>query len=313
MKAVVISSPQAGPVCGDFSEPVPGQGEQVFELVGAGLHQIVRSIASGSHYGSGDVYPFVPGVDAVARGVDGGLVYTGFITEPWGTMAERMSARVGIRVPDGADPLAVAAGMNPGMSSWLPLTARADRGPLGTVLIFGATGASGRIAVQSALSLGADRVVAVGRNAAVLEELAGPSVVTVRLGEEDTATRLAAALDPAPSLVLDYLWGPVAELAFGALARRGLDEDSADITYTQIGGLAGPTAAVPASLLRSRRIRIVGSGAGSASTADLLKQLPGLLARIADGRIQVAYKSFSLADAAAAWAHRGPERAVLVP
>lgn len=162
MKAVVINSPQAGPVCGDFAGPAPAQGEQVFELVGAGLHQIVRSIASVSHDGSGDVDPFVPGVDAVARGVDGGLVYTGFITEPWGTMAERMSARLGIPVPDGADPH-------------------------------------------------------------------------------------------------------------------------------------------------------VGSGAGAATAADLLKQLPGLLARFADGRIQIPYRAFTLADAAAAWAHRGLERAVLVP
>jgi NADPH:quinone reductase-like Zn-dependent oxidoreductase len=312
MRAVVITAPEAGPVCADFPEPEPKPGEQVFSLVGAGLHQVVRSLAAGRHYGSTDAYPLVPGVDAVARAADGGLVYTGFIAAPWGTMAERMAARFGLPVPEDADPLAVAAGMNPGMSGWLPLRARAAEVPLGTVLVIGATGMAGRIAVQSALTLGADRVVAVGRDASALAELASDAVTTVRLGE-GAEERLASVLSPAPSIVLDYLWGPVAEVAFAALQRRGLDDDTADITYTQIGGLAGPTAALPGSLLRSRRIRVVGSGAGSATTEQILAQLPSFMAMIADGRVRVPYRAFALEDAAAAWAYQGPGRAVLVP
>ena len=312
MKAVVIEALQGGPVFGEFAEPQPAQNEQVFSLVGAGLHQVVRSLAGGQHYGSTGVYPLVPGVDAVARAADGTLVYTGFVADPWGTMAERMAARMGIPLPQDADPLAIAAGINPGMSGWLPLSARASETPLGTVLVLGATGASGRIAVQSALALGAERVVAVGRNASVLEEIAGPAVTTVQLGE-DAGEKLAAALEPAPSIVLDYLWGPVAELAFAALGRRGLEDDTADITYTQIGGLAGLTAAVPATLLRSRKIRIVGSGAGSVPVQRMLAEIPGFMAMIADGRVEVPYRAFSLADAEAAWAYTGPERAVLVP
>lgn len=311
MRAVVIESPQAAPVCGEFAEPEPTPDERVFSLVGAGVHQIVRSLAAGRHYGSTGGYPLVPGVDAVARDDAGRLVYTGLIRSPWGTMAERMAARFGIPVPDGADPLAVAAGMNPGMSSWLPLRARAGETDLGTVLVLGATGMSGRIAVALALELGADRVVAVGRNAELLAELDDPRVATVALGD-GAERRLAAALEPSPSIVLDYLWGPVAELTFAALARTGLGQDDADITYTQIGGMAGAGAELPASLLRSRRIRVVGSGAGSVSTRVMLGELPGLLALIADGRVGVPYRPFALTDCASAWAHRGPERPVIV-
>lgn len=310
MRAVVIHDPQAEPVCADFPEPAAN--EQMFSLVGAGLHEVVRSLAAGRHYGSTAAYPLVPGVDAVARDAAGRLVYTGFITPPWGTMAERMAARLGIPLPEGVDPLAVAAGTNPAMSSWLNLRARAAEAPLGTVLVLGATGQSGRIAVASALALGAERVVAVGRDESALAELASDTVTTVRLGE-GAQERLAAALTPAPSLVLDYLWGPVAELTFAALERRGLDEDDADITYLQIGGMAGPTAALPAALLRSRRIRIAGSGAGSMSTQQILAELPSLWQLMAEGKIQVPYQAFPLAEASAAWAYRGPGRPVLVP
>jgi hypothetical protein len=142
--------------------------------------------------------------------------------------------------------------------------------------------------------------------------LASEVVATVSLGE-GAEERLAAVLSPAPSIVLDYLWGPVAEVAFAALQRRGLADDTADITYTQIGGVAGPTAALPASLLRSRRIRVVGSGAGSASTQQIVAQIPSFLELIADGSVRVPYREFRLEDAAAAWAYQGPGRAVLVP
>ncbi|MGV1003438.1 MAG: hypothetical protein ACOYEV_01475 [Candidatus Nanopelagicales bacterium] len=105
----------------------------------------------------------------------------------------------------------------------------------------------------------------------------------------------------------------MAEAVFTALDRRSLREDRADIVYTQIGSLAGPTAAVPSSLLRGRRIRIVGSGAGSISTAALLAELPGLMELIANGRIAVPYASYPLEKVGAAWRHAGPERAVIVP
>jgi len=115
--------------------------------------------------------------------------------------------------------------------------------------------------------------------------------------------------------VLDFVWGAPAEAAFAALARRGLSEDDADISYVQIGALAGPEAAVPAALLRSRRIRITGSGAGSASVETVMAELPGYLQMIAEGRVEVPVRVFPLSavtDAWAASASRG-ERVVVVP
>ncbi|MFT4135203.1 zinc-binding dehydrogenase [Microbacterium sp.] len=313
MRAAVLTAPDTVPVCTEFPEPEALPGQETLSLVAAGLHRVVRSIATGHHYGSTGRYPLVPGVDAVARRSDGVLVYTGFARPPWGTMAERLATPLGIPLPAGADPLAVAAGMNPGMSGFLPLTRHLQqRGALGTVLVLGATGMAGRAAVQLARALGATRVIAAGRDPGALDALRDRGAEAVSLAGSPEPLTEAVRAD-APSLVLDYVWGPVAEAAFAALGRRGLDEDDADISYVQIGSLAGQDAAMPASLLRSRRITISGSGSGSASTEQLLARLPQLIAFIADGTVDIPYTAYPLERIADAWAHSGHTRAVVVP
>ena len=93
-------------------------------------------------------------------------------------------------LPEGADPVAVAAGMNPGMASWMPLTGYLEgHASLGAVLILGATGMAGGLAVQNALAAGASRVIAVGRNPEKLARVAGPSVVTVALAGSESPMR----------------------------------------------------------------------------------------------------------------------------
>lgn len=140
MHAAVIPAPGTGPAAGDFPEPSPAPGLEPLTLVAAGIHQVVRSLAAGTHYGSEGVYPLVPGIDAVARTEEGRLVYTAGARAPWGTFAERLAMPMTIDLPPDADPLAIAAGVNPGMSGWMPLVAHRDRpGGLGTVVVVGAT------------------------------------------------------------------------------------------------------------------------------------------------------------------------------
>jgi NADPH:quinone reductase-like Zn-dependent oxidoreductase len=257
----------------------------------------------------------------VARTRDGQLIYTGYVEAPYGTLAERMAvpARMRSPLPANADPVRVAGGLNPGLSSWMPLHARAAQvAALGTVLVLGVAGMAGLLAVQNALALGTERVVGAGRDPMRLEQAAAYGATTVTLtGDRDgDAAAIASALgDTAPSLVLDYLWGMPAEATFGALGRHGLDADTADIAYVQIGAMAGPNAAVPAALLRSRRIRISGTGAGSASVQDITAQLPGYMQLIADRRVDVPTVVYPLSRVAEAWiaaADRGP-RVVAVP
>lgn len=316
MRAAVVTEPGIPPVIAEVPEPSVPEGRESLELVGAGVHNIVRGLAAGRHYSSGGGFPLVPGIDAVARTSDGRLVYTGFARPPKGTMSERLFAPIQLPIPEGADPLTVAAGMNPGLSGWVVLSSRRKEiGTLGTVLVLGATGMSGSLAVQAALALGADRVIAAGRDPEALDELAAGGASTVSLNRhspEALEDALAAAVaDDAPSLVLDYLWGHVAEAAFAALGRGGQDPNS-DTSYVQVGSMAGQHAALHADLLRSRRIRITGSGAGSTSPEEMLAEAPEVIARFADGSLRIPYSAYPLSRVGEAWAHTGRSRAVVV-
>jgi NADPH:quinone reductase-like Zn-dependent oxidoreductase len=307
MKAAILYSADSVPVYGDFDEPAAAEGSQIVEFVAGGIHQITRSVATGRHYGRDAVFPVIPGLNAVARAADGELVFTSSGPPPFGTFAERIASPDAMRfpLPDGAQPEAVAAGVNPGMASWLPLQARqAEAGKLGTVLVLGVTGMSGYLAAQNARLLGADRVIGAGRSEAGLSRAAAAGADAVALtGDRETdAAAVAEALgEDTPGLVLDFVWGPVAETAFAALGRRGLGEDTANIKYVQIGALGGAEAAVPSSLLRSRKLTISGSGAGSVPASAIKAQMPAYIGLIADGSVQVPFRTFPLSDIGAAW------------
>jgi NADPH:quinone reductase-like Zn-dependent oxidoreductase len=320
MKAAMLYTADADPVYDDADEPAAGPDSQLVDLVAAGIHHVTRSVAAGRHYSRAAAFPIIPGLNAVARDGAGRLVFTGSAPPPHGTLAERIVSPDAMRfpLPAGASPEAVAAGVNPGMASWLPLRALAGSpgtGSLGTVLVLGATGMSGYLAVQNARLLGAGRVIGAGRSPAGLDRAAAAGAQTVALtgDREADAGSLAAALDGSvPGLVLDFVWGPVAETAFRALA---LAEGSAATSYVQIGALGGAEAAVPSALLRSRRVTISGSGMGSVSPIEIKAQLPEYIQLIADGSVEVPYRTFPLSDIGAAWAasaESGP-RVVVVP
>ena len=141
-------------------------------MIASGLHRRVRSQADGSHYTSTGALPLVPGVDGVGRLPDGTLRYFALGDTTSGAMAEQtvIDLRQSFELPGGSDPVQVAAAMNPAMSSWVALRRRIDFQPGQAVLVLGATGSSGQMAVQVAKQLGAGRVIAAGRNP---ERLAG--------------------------------------------------------------------------------------------------------------------------------------------
>ena len=167
MQAAVVTAFDRPPTAQEFPQPVPSDPDEVLiEVLAAGLHPRVRSQANGSHYTSTDQLPLVPGIDGVGRMPDGSLRYFVLPDTRMGSMAERtvIDRRRSVELPETIDVNALAAGMNPGMSSWVALRRRIEFVPGQTVVILGATGNAGQLAVQIAKHLGAGRVIGAGRD-----------------------------------------------------------------------------------------------------------------------------------------------------
>ncbi|QQE78340.1 zinc-binding alcohol dehydrogenase family protein [Alicyclobacillus sp. SO9] len=281
----------------------------------------MRALAEGRHYAGNTEWPLVPGIDCVARTSENSLVFTGSVHSPYGTFAERMTVpkRFRFPLPTGSDPLQIAGGLNPGLASWIPLLSRCSEiGSLGTVIVLGVTGTAGMLAVQNARLLGAQCIIGIGRNMNRVGRLSAEGMKPVVLeGEVDMDSKVIRnALEGMhPTLVLDFLWGQPAAALLHALEKKGLEEDEGDISYVQIGSAAHSSTTVSAELLRSRRIRISGSGAGAAPIPKLFAELPVYIQMIADKRIRVPVRTFPLSQIHEAWlaSRSGGPRVIVVP
>jgi NADPH:quinone reductase-like Zn-dependent oxidoreductase len=312
MKAAVVTSFTEAPAYGDFPDAVVSRPDQmVVNVLAAGLHPLVRGQASGSRPGRKVVLPFVPGVDGVGRGEDGVLRYFTFPDETFGTMAQRTVIISGrsIELPVDTDPVTVAAAMNPAMSSWIALRRRISFEAGQKVLVLGAAGVAGRMAVQVANLLGASQVIAAGRDRERLAEVRG-ATETVLIQDTDVLTQVAGEVD----VVLDYVWGPTTGETMRALTMSRLTEDQ-PLSWVQVGTAGGPIGRITAPPLRSITLQIVGSGLGSVSGHAMLAELPALLTHIANGAIDVDAKAVALSKVNRVWTQpdAGRQRIVFVP
>ncbi|NOV03719.1 zinc-binding dehydrogenase [Paenibacillus sp. LMG 31457] len=305
MYAAVVRSFHTTPKYEVFDDPQPsGKNEILADVLAAGLHTRVRSQANGSHYTSTDELPLIPGIDGVGRLPDGQLVYFVAPDTSFGTFAEKtvIDLRRSVPLPEGVDPVLIAAAMNPAMSSWVALQRRIDFQPGHKVLVLGATGNSGQMAVQIAKLLGASKVIGAGRDQERLNSLAAlgaDTVVSLAGDPEEAAERLGEAASEV-DIVIDYLWGKPAELAMLPMLTKRTDRSRA-LTWIQIGSVAGPTAAVPSVALRSANFQLLGSGQGSVSTAGYVAEFPALIDAIATGKLTVNLASFPLSKVEDVW------------
>jgi len=215
-------------------------------------------------------------------------------------------------LPDGVAPEHAAALVNPASSSWLALRLRAPLEPGQTVLVLGATGTSGQLAVQIARALGAGRIIAAGRNAVVLAAL--PADLTLRVDAPDFPAALTAAIgERGVDVILDYLWGAPAEATFHALLACRHALTGRRIRYVDIGQSAGDHIHFSPHALRSLDLHLLGSGIGSVPTADIAREVPHLLARARE--LTIAVDPVPLARVGEAWAATAEagRRVVMVP
>ncbi|MGY3445776.1 MULTISPECIES: quinone oxidoreductase family protein [unclassified Bradyrhizobium] len=312
MKAAVVEQAGHLPVYTDFAEPVAQPGDVVVQVTASALSQFARGRAAGVHYSATGGVPFVAGVDGVGRLEDGRRVYFLLPRAPFGAMAERTVVPDGrwAPLPDDLDEIMAAVLANPGMSSWAALTERAKLGRGETVLINGATGAAGRLAVKIARHLGAARVIATGRNAEVLHTLGADAVVPLRQDEDAIEAALRRHFAEGVDVVLDYLWGTSARslLVAGANAAPA----GIPIRFVQIGAAAGPEIALPATVLRSSAIEIKGSGLGSVGLPRLMAAIDGVLRAAAAAGLTLDHHAVPLAEVSSHWRTVG-QRIVFLP
>ncbi|MDK9593102.1 quinone oxidoreductase family protein [Propionibacterium freudenreichii] len=315
MRAAVVEEFGSPPRWTEVPDPVAtGRHEAVVDVVAVGLHPRVRSQAAGSHYTSTDELPLIPGIDGVGRDAEGRLRYFVLRDTVHGSVAQRavIDVRHSVLLPPGADPAQVAAVMNPAMSSWIALRQRVGLRAGQSVLVLGATGNAGAMAVRVARRLGAGRVIAVGRGAQRMAAADPDAIVAL----DDAPDRVAEQLGRAASdvdVVLDYLWGRPTADALRAIVPARHDDDQ-KLTWVQIGSVAGTESPIPSAALRATRLDIAGSGQGSVPATRIVAELGELLDEVAAGHFTSDVLTMPLSQVGQAWltGTHGTQRVVLV-
>jgi len=304
MKAAIVRATGQAPVYGDFPEPEPLMGERRIAVTAAAVSQVVKARASGKHYSATGSFPFIVGIDGVGRLDDGSRVYFAMPRPPLGSMAERSVVPAGqcVPLPDDLDDVTAAAIANPGMSAWAAFAERARLKPGETVLINGATGTAGRLAIQIAKHLGAAKVIATGRNAEALQAVTalGADIVIPLVDDEaaldaDFKAQFAEGVD----VVIDYLWGNSAERLFVAAAKAGAE--AVPMRFVQVGSASGADITLPSAVLRSSAIELMGSGIGSVRPDRLFDAIGNLLRACVPAGFKIATTPVPLAEVEQAW------------
>ncbi|HEU5235378.1 MAG TPA: zinc-binding alcohol dehydrogenase family protein [Terriglobales bacterium] len=306
MHAAVLHKIGTVPRYEEFPEPVISDknSEAIVHVRAASLKPVDKQIASGAHFASGRELPRVCGTDGVGHLDDGQRVFFGGSRPPHGAMAERtvVPRAFTFPIPDNVDDATAAALPNPGISAWLSLAYRAKLARGENVLILGATGITGKLAVKIAKLLGAARVVAAGRNQEALESLSD-------LGADATISLALPAGELTEAflrertgfqVVIDYLWGAPAEAFFAAITRKEFAAIGGETRFVQAGESAAPTITLPAAVLRSTALTIMGT-AGIPPRDILVEAFQQVMAHAAEGNLHIDTEKVPLPDVENAW------------
>jgi NADPH:quinone reductase-like Zn-dependent oxidoreductase len=300
------------PTYGEFAEPQATAGARVVEVRAAALSGLDRNIARRLHYLKMPDGPFVVGREGVARDGDGRIYFNvNAPVGPFGSMAERtlIDPKFSFPVPDGVpDDVAAALG-NAGLAAWLALSWRARLRRGETVLILGATGVSGLIAVSAAKQLGAGRIIAAGRNRDALARAKRLGAdATVELAAGDLAAVYRDAAGGLVDVVVDFVFGAPGEAALDVLALHG--------RFLHIGSMAGQSMTLRGGPIRRTCADVLGFAYYHAPV-DLQAQAYAELCRLAAaGQLEIDIETRPLSDIATAWDARAAgsrRRQVLIP
>jgi NADPH2:quinone reductase len=321
MKAAVLHHFGEAPRYEDFPDPAPERDEVHVQVKAIALENVDKAMAKGSHYASRQFIPNLPaivGFDGIGMLDDGQLVGFGGMRPPYGAMAERavIPQMRYVPVPDGVDAVTAAALPASALTSLFPLKWTAKLQPGETVLINGATGVSGKLAVQIAKHLGARRVIGTGRNEESLQqlrELGADAVIDLKQSDENLAEAFEKEAGQGYDIILDFLWGHPTEVLVRTFVPHELAFTNRRIRLIQIGEMAGPSISLSADALRTSGLEIYGAGAGLSpeAIAEGANQVWDL---IKAGKLHIEIEIVPLQDVERAWRRDvHGKRLVLVP
>lgn len=303
MKAAVLYQPGTLPEYTDFTPPSPQSDHEILVSVKAvAIKHLDKSIASGQHYSSDSQinHGRVIGGDGVCLLPDGSRVYA---IGTSGMLAEKavIEKDLIVPIPAGLDDLVAAALPNAVFGAAMALKFKADIQPGDTVLINGATGFTGRVAVQIAKHYGAKKIIATGRNIDALHELLtlGADVIIPLADNFEAQIKDQGPID----VVIDYLWGPTAEKILSTLKGKG--KFTHRTRFVSVGSMAGDSIQLSAAILRSVDLTLTGSGLGAwtrSQVNDLFTAiLPEMFALAANGQLKIKTTAVKLEDISTLW------------
>jgi NADPH2:quinone reductase len=305
VKAAVLHEVGGIPRYEEFPDPVEGQGEVIVEVMAVALENIDKAIAAGRHYAAEQFVrqlPAIVGFDGVGTRPDGTPVGFGNPRRPYGAMAERtVVPKEGVvPAPEGIDP-AVAVVLASAVTGFA-ITSAAAFTAGETVLVQGATGVAGRLAVQVARLLGAGRIVATGRDDDALREVAALGadvVINTAVADDELAQAFASEAGEGYDVVLDFLWGRPTEILTRTLVPREL-AFAKPTRLVQVGESAGPTLPIAAESLRTSGLEIYGVAKGM--TGEAMADAYNQVVRWArSGDLTFSLERVPLSEIEAAW------------
>ena len=310
MKAAVLYQEGGAPKYVDLPEPVPqNDGEVLVSVKAVALKHVDKSRAKGTHYTTeGNLAEArIVGGDGVCALPDGTRVYA--VGGDGGMMAEKAVIAIDrtVLLPTGLDDLVAAALPNAVFGAAMALRFRAGIEPGDTVLVNGATGFTGRVAVQIARHYGAGKIIATGRNPQSLQELltlGADEILSLQQADAAFSDQLQRLHRTTPfNVVIDYLWGHTAEMILTALKGRG--SFTARTRFVSVGAMTGDLIQLSAANLRSVDLQLSGSGLGSWTRGQVGvlfgEMLPEMFQLAADGKLTVGTVEVALSDIEKLW------------
>lgn len=306
MRAALVTELGRPPEPGEAPDPVRGEGEALVEVLAVPLNPIDVNVGAGRFYGGHPDLPFVPGCEGVGRVVEGESLAPGTLV--WahgagmgvrrdGALASLLAVAedVVVPLPDDVDPALAGALGIAGIAGWLPVAFRAPVREGETVLVLGATGTVGLVALQGARLLGAGRVVAAGRRPEALERarrLGADAVVSLEVDDLAGAFREACGGD-GPSYVVDPLWGAPVVAAARASAQSA--------RIVNIGQSAGPEAPLLSADVRGKQLNVLGFSNFGTPREVMNREYLRLLEHARAGELEVEIETFPFERVAEAW------------